>query len=196
VNLPKILFYPTVDPIMQLKEQNILLGVTGGIAAYKSASICRLLVKEGARVRIAMTKNATEFVGPLTFETLSGHPVGLDMFAPHRSDKIIHIHWAEWANLFVIAPATANIIGKAASGIADDLVSSLLISVQSPIVFVPAMHHQMWENPVVQRNLKFLREMGYHVMPPETGELASGGTGAGRMPEPEQILEFLKNPEI
>ncbi len=177
---------------MELRDQNVLLGITGGIAAYKSASLCRLMVKEGARVRVAMTKSATEFVQPLTFETLSAHPVGLDMFAPHRADEIIHIHWAEWSDLFVIAPATANIIAKAASGIADDLVSCLLVSVQSPIVFVPAMHHQMWENPIVQRNLKSLSDVGHSIMPPESGELASGGKGTGRMPEPEQILEFLK----
>ncbi|MFH1744105.1 MAG: flavoprotein [bacterium] len=178
---------------MELKGKHIILGVTGGISAYKSVSLCRLLRKDGAEVRVTMTANATRFVGPLTFETLSGYPVGLDEFAPEKPDRIIHVEWAEWADLFVIAPATANIIGKAAAGIADDLVSSLLITVQCPIVFAPAMHHQMWANPVVQRNVKILKELGYHVIPPAEGVLALGGVGPGRLPEPEEIMDSLRN---
>ncbi len=178
---------------MNLNEKHVILGVTGGIAAYKSVTLSRLLQKEGATVRVAMTHNATRLVGPLTFETLTGYPVGLDLFAPESPSRILHIEWAEWADLCVIAPATANILGKAACGIADDLLSTLILALQCPLVFVPAMHHQMWANPVVQRNVNILRDLGYDVMPPAEGDLASGGTGPGRMPEPEEIVQYLRN---
>jgi phosphopantothenoylcysteine decarboxylase/phosphopantothenate--cysteine ligase len=178
---------------MEIENKHILLAVSGGIAAYKAVSLCRLLVKAGASVRVAMTANATEFVTPLTFETVSGHQVGLDMFTPPRTDEITHVAWSDWADLLVVAPATANIIGKAAAGIADDLVSCLLVSVKCPVVFAPAMHHQMWANRVVQRNAKNLQDLGYHIMMPGVGDLASGDTGPGRMPEPEEIMDFLRN---
>jgi phosphopantothenoylcysteine decarboxylase/phosphopantothenate--cysteine ligase len=178
---------------MELEGKHVLLGVTGGIAAYKAVSLCRLLAKAGAEVRVAMTANATRFVTPLTFETVSGHAVGLDMFTPHRPEEILHVSWSDWADLYVVAPATANILGKATAGIADDLVSSLLLSVVCPVVFVPAMHHQMWSNRIVQRNVKALEDLGCQIMPPGVGELASGDTGAGRMPEPEEIMDFLRD---
>jgi phosphopantothenoylcysteine decarboxylase/phosphopantothenate--cysteine ligase len=178
---------------MDLNGKHVVLGVSGGISAYKSATLCRLLVKSGADVRVVMTKNATEFVGPLTFETLSGHVVGLDMFGPRKSDGVVHIEWAEWADLAVIAPATANIIAKTATGIADDLLSTLLLAVQCPVVFTPAMHHQMWGNSIVQRNVTTLGDLGYHIVPPNEGALASGGTGPGRLPEPEEIMDFIQN---
>ncbi|HQH70710.1 MAG TPA: bifunctional phosphopantothenoylcysteine decarboxylase/phosphopantothenate--cysteine ligase CoaBC [bacterium] len=177
---------------MNLKSKKILLGVTGGIAAYKTAIVVRLLKKAGAEVRVVLTRSAEEFITPLTLAALSEHPVGTDLFEPAARHEIQHIHWAEWADLALIAPATANIIGKAANGIADDLLSSLILALQCPVVFAPAMHHQMWSHPAVQRNMEILRGYGYRIIEPGEGDLASGDVGIGRMREPEEMVAFLK----
>ncbi len=178
---------------MKLESKNILLGVTGGIAAYKSVTLVRLLKKEGSKVRVVMTKSAQQFITPLTMASLSENPTATDMFDPAVQHEIGHITWPEWADLALIAPATANIIGKAANGIADDLLSSMILAMQCPVIFAPAMHHQMWSHPAVQRNLETLRGFGYAIIEPATGELASGDTGVGRMRAPEEIITFLED---
>lgn len=180
---------------MELKEKRILLGVSGGIAAYKAANLVRLLRKQGAEIRVILTASAQKFITPLTMATLSEHEVGLDMFDQRPLYEIRHIHWADWAELTVIAPATGNILAKAAHGLADDLLSTTLLSLQCPLVFAPAMHHQMWAHPATQRNLETLREYGYRIIEPAKGELASGDVGMGRMREPEEIVAYLREME-
>jgi len=178
---------------MQLHGKKILLGVSGGIAAYKSALIVRLLRKEQAQVRVIMTASAQEFITPLTMASLSEHDVGLDMFHHHPQSEILHIEWADWAEFALIAPATANVMGKTANGIADDLLSSTILAIQCPIAWAPAMHHQMWSHPSVQNNIKTLRQFGYYIIEPGEGDLASGDIGIGRMREADEIVDFLKN---
>ncbi|RJP32552.1 MAG: hypothetical protein C4527_05865 [Candidatus Omnitrophota bacterium] len=178
---------------MNLASKHILVGITGGIAAYKSAILVRLLKKANAEVRVVMTQAAQKFVAPLTLAALSENPVGVDLFDQPPQHEIRHIAWADWADLAIIAPATANIIGKAAGGIADDLLSGMILALQCPLVFAPAMHHQMWSHPAVQRNVALLKQYGYHIVEPGTGDLASGDVGVGRMREPEDILAFVTN---
>ncbi len=173
-----------------IKNKNIILGVAGGIAAYKSVELLRLLVKQGARVRVAMTSSACKFVGPLTFEALSGQKVCTDLFEGDDA-SIQHIKWADDADAVIIAPATANIIGKFANGIADDALSTLILAVTAPVLICPAMNTHMYENRAVQRNIDILEGDGYHIMEPGSGELACGTSGPGRMPEPEIILDRL-----
>lgn len=175
-----------------LKARNIVLGVSGGIAVYKAAELSRLFVKDGILVRVVMTKAATQFVVPLTFEALTNSPVYSDMFVSRADSPIQHVVLAKWASLLVIAPATANIIGKIASGIADDLLSTLALAVSCPVVIAPAMNSEMFGNIAVQDNLRTLRQRGFAVMQPDFGELACGTTGEGRMPEPEAIFRFVK----
>src|SRR4029078_3222000 len=170
-----------------LTGKTIVLGITGGIAAYKAAEITRLLVKEGAIVRVLMTKNAQEFITPLTFQTLSGNPVATETFSLTQESEIGHINLADSADLFVIAPATANVIGKLASGIADDLLTTVLMATQAPVLLAPAMNIHMYENVIVQENLRKLRRVAYHVMEPAEGDLACGYEGQGRLPDPEKI---------
>ncbi|MBN2328721.1 MAG: hypothetical protein JXR73_16385 [Candidatus Omnitrophica bacterium] len=177
---------------MEIGGKRILFGVTGGIAAYKAPLVVRLLKKEGAEVRVVMTENALEFVTPLVLSTVSENPVAVNMFDPSARQEVRHIRWADWAELALIAPATANILGKAAHGIADDLLSSVILALQCPLIFAPAMHYQMWSHPAVQRNTRILREFGYQIIEPGTGDLASGDAGVGRMREPEEIVDFLK----
>lgn len=176
---------------MQLEDKKILIGVTGGIAAYKSAVLVRLLKKAQADVRVVMTQSAQKFITPLTLSTLSENPVGLDMFDQPPIHEVRHISWADWADMAVIAPATANIVAKAANGLADDLLSSLILALQCPVVFAPAMHHQMWTHPAVHKNIETLRLYGYHIIDPGEGDLASGDIGIGRMREPEEIVRYL-----
>jgi phosphopantothenoylcysteine decarboxylase/phosphopantothenate--cysteine ligase len=171
-----------------LRGKSILLGVTGGIACYKGAYLVRELVRCGATVRVMMTKSATEFVTPLTFQTLSQSPVALDMFGPVTDWEIEHISLARGADLVVIAPATANIIGKVASGIADDLVSTVIMATRAPVLFCPAMNTVMWENAVVQGNVTRLSDLGYGFVGPASGDLACGEEGAGRLTECDDIL--------
>lgn len=173
------------------KPRRVLLGVTGGIAVYKSCLLLRRLVDAGHEVRVVMTQNATRFVAPLTFSTLSGHDVPQDPFRTDAARGTEHIDYSLWAEDFVIAPATANILGKAANGIADDFLSTLICAFDRPILFAPAMNHRMWSNPAVQRNIEQLRADGHLFVEPGSGYLACGETGAGRMAEPEQIHEAL-----
>jgi phosphopantothenoylcysteine decarboxylase/phosphopantothenate--cysteine ligase len=170
----------------------IILGVTGGIACYKAVELVRLLVKAGFKVRVIMTRGAMEFVTPLTFQTLSGHPVATETFDLTQESEIGHINLADNADLFVIAPATANVIGKIASGIADDLLTTVLMATQAPVLISPAMNIHMYENPILQENLRKLRRIGYHIMEPADGYLACGYEGKGRLPDPEKILEEIE----
>ncbi len=174
-----------------LKGKTIILGVTGGIAAYKAAALCSALIKQHATVHVVMTKNATEFVAPLTFETLSQNPVSLDTFDHSRPYEVGHVSLADQADLLVIAPATANILAKAANGIADDMLSTTILACDCPKMAVPAMNTRMYENPVTQDNLAKLRNYGWEILEPATGRLACGVDGKGKMPEPEDILEAI-----
>ena len=170
----------------------ILVGITGGIAAYKSPLLVRLLRKAGHEVRCVVTQHALQFVTPLTLETVSDNKVYADLFDSHNDHTTEHIALKDWGDMMVVAPATANIIGKMASGIGDDALSTLLLSfMRKPIYLAPAMNTQMWECPAVQRNIEYLRSIGVHVLEPASGELACGTSGAGRMPEPEEIFATL-----
>ena len=174
-----------------IKAKHIVLGVCGGIAAYKSVELLRLLVKQGAQVRVIMTKNARQFVGPLTFEALSGRKVCDDLFGVSEDASIGHIKWAEEADAVVIAPATANMIGKLANGIADDALSTFMMAVTCRSLICPAMNVNMYASGPVQRNLNQLKADGHIVIDPEAGELACGTTGPGRLPEPVYIHDRL-----
>jgi phosphopantothenoylcysteine decarboxylase / phosphopantothenate---cysteine ligase len=171
------------------KQQTVVVGVTGGIAGYKAAELVRLLVKDGFRVQVVMSRGAAEFVAPLTFQTLSGNPVATETFNLTQESQIGHIQLADNADLFVIAPATANVIGKIANGIADDLLTTVLLATRAPVLIAPAMNIHMYENPIVQENLRKLRRVGYHLMEPAEGYLACGYEGKGRLPDPEIIVE-------
>lgn len=174
-----------------IKGKQIVLGVCGGIAAYKSAELLRLLVRQGALVRVVMTSSATHFVGPMTFEVLSRQKVLTDLFAPQESAAVHHIEWAQAADAVVIAPATANIIGKLANGIADDALSTLMLAVTAPVLVCPSMNTHMFMSRQVQRNLDLLKQLGYELIEPHSGELACGTSGPGRLPDPDVIAERL-----
>jgi phosphopantothenoylcysteine decarboxylase/phosphopantothenate--cysteine ligase len=176
-----------------LQDKKIVLGVTGGIAAYKAAELVRELVRRGAVVRVVMTDHAREFVGPLTFETLSGHPVATDLFRLTGGHEIDHIALAEFAELIVIAPATANSIGKLAAGIADDLLTTVLLAATAPVLICPAMNAKMYANAVVKENMARLIARGYTVMEPAYGELACRTEGQGRLPEVPEIAEEIES---
>jgi len=170
----------------------LVLGVTGGIACYKAVELVRLLVKDGFVVQVIMTRGAMEFVTPLTFQTLSGMPVATETFNLTQESEIGHINLADNADLFVIAPATANVIGKVAAGIADDLLTTVLMATKAPVLIAPAMNIHMYENPILQENVRKLRRLGYHFIEPAEGYLACGYEGKGRLPEPEKILEEIR----
>ncbi|MBR4081543.1 MAG: bifunctional phosphopantothenoylcysteine decarboxylase/phosphopantothenate--cysteine ligase CoaBC [Clostridia bacterium] len=174
-----------------LKGREVVLGVTGGIAAYKSAEIVSRLRKLGASVHVIMTKNATEFVTPLTFETMSNHPVVTDTFARPVTWEVEHIALAQRAEVFVIAPATANILAKMAHGIADDMLSTTVLATKSPVLVAPAMNTGMWTAQVTQENMNILRARGVQVVGPGSGVLACGDVGAGRMSEPAEIVDAI-----
>lgn len=163
------------------QKKCVVLGVTGGIAAYKACEILRLLQKQGIDVFVVMTKNACQFVTPLTFETLSGHPVAADTFVRPATWEVEHIALAKRADLFLIAPATADIIGKMACGIADDMLSTTVMATRAPVMIAPAMNTGMWENPATQQNIATLISRGVHVVTPATGHLACGDSGAGKL---------------
>lgn len=167
---------------------NVVVGVTGSIAAYKACELVRLLVKRGDDVHVVMTEHARAFVTPLTFQTLSRNPVECDLFEDPQDWKPGHVSLAAAADLVVVAPATANILAKMAHGIADDLLSSTLLATKAPVVVAPAMNTGMWENPATQANVAALAARGVRVVQPGTGELACGTAGAGRMAEPSEIL--------
>ncbi len=172
-----------------LQGTTIILGVSGGIAVYKAVELLRLLTKAGADVHVVMTQNAQEFMTPLTFQALSGNQVHTDLFNLHQEQEIGHISLADRADLFILAPATANLIGKIAHGLADDLLTTSVMATKAPLLVVPAMNSNMYENPLYLRNEKLLVDSGFHVMEPATGELACGWRGKGKLPAPEQIFE-------
>lgn len=169
-------------------ERTIVVGVTGGIAAYKAAEIVSRLTKQGAKVFVIMTESATKLVAPLTFRSLSANPVYVDMWAEPKIWNVEHIALAERAELFLIAPCTANVIGKIAGGIADDMLTTTVMATQAPVVIAPAMNVNMYGNPIVQGNLAKLRGLGYDIIEPDEGRLACGTYGRGRLPEPERIV--------
>lgn len=174
-----------------LKGKHIILGVTGSIAAYKAATLTRLLVKEGASVKVVMTPLAKEFITPLTMATLSKSPIMVDFYNPENGDWNSHVDLGLWADLYLIAPASANTIGKMAGGIADNLLLTTYLSAKCPVMVAPAMDLDMYKHPATQRNLKVLQSFGNIIIEPESGELASGLIGKGRMEEPEKIVSFI-----
>ena len=174
-----------------LKGKKIVLGVTGGIAVYKAVDLVSRLRKQGCEVRVVMTEHAQQFVTPLTFKEISGNQVAVSMWSSNQEFNVEHIALANWADAFVVAPATANIIAKMAYGLADDLLSTTLLAAQAPIVVCPAMNTGMYENVATQENIAKLQGRGITVMPPAVGKLAGGTSGAGRLPEPQEIVEFL-----
>lgn len=174
-----------------LSQKKILLAVTGGIAAYKALELTRLLKKQGADIRIIMTKSATAFVQPLSFQALSGHAVHCELLDTEAENAMGHIELARWADVFLIAPATANTLAKCAHGLADDLVSTLYLAVTCPVYVAPAMNHVMWNHPATQANLKTLQTHGVNLIAPESGEQACGEMGVGRMAGPETICQWL-----
>lgn len=172
----------------------VVVGITGGIAAYKSPLLVRLLVKAGHEVKCVATGHALEFVTPLTLETVSGNKLYSDLFASNNDHTTEHISLKDWGDAMVVAPATANIIGKMASGIGDDALSTLLLSFsRKPLFLAPAMNTQMWECPSVQRNIEYLRSIGVHIINPVAGQLACGTSGTGRMAEPEEIADTIES---
>ncbi len=176
-----------------LQGQCVILGVTGGIAAYKAAELLRLLVKAGAEVHVVMTRSAQEFLAPLTFQTLSGNPVHTAVFILIQEQEIGHISLADRADLVLIAPATANLIGKVANGIADDLLTTTIMATRAKVLFAPAMNSNMWENPVYQENHVKLEDLGYHFIEPVYGELACGWQGQGKLPDPQEIFNSAQS---
>ncbi|MCA1557580.1 MAG: bifunctional phosphopantothenoylcysteine decarboxylase/phosphopantothenate--cysteine ligase CoaBC, partial [Acidobacteria bacterium] len=173
----------------EFKERRVALGVTGGIAAYKAAEVLRGLQRAGCSVRVAMTKRACEFITPLTFRALSGSHVIVDDYAPDNPDPIAHITFSQTIDLLVVAPATANIIAKFANGIADDFLSTTYLASNAPVLLAPAMNTTMWNHPATRRNLERLRADGVRLVEPDTGEMACGTVGPGRLSEPERIVE-------
>lgn len=174
------------------KPKTIVLGVSGGIACYKAVELVRLLVQEGFTVQVVMTRAAMEFVTPLTFQTLSGHPVASEIFSLTEESQIGHINLADQADLFVIAPATANLIGKLASGIADDLLTTVLMATRAPVLIAPSMNIHMYGNPILQENIRKLKRVGYRFMEPAEGYLACGYEGKGRLPKSQDIVEAIQ----
>ncbi|MGX7106993.1 bifunctional phosphopantothenoylcysteine decarboxylase/phosphopantothenate--cysteine ligase CoaBC [Hutsoniella sourekii] len=176
---------------MRLKDVKVGLFITGGIAAYKMANFARLIIKEGAQVRVAMTPGAQAFITPLTLQTLTKHSVLVDTFAEEDPEVVQHIHLADWCDIALVAPATANTIAKLAQGLADNVVTSVLLAVTCPIVVAPAMNVNMYQHPATQRNLEQLRQDGVSIIEPATGFLAEGYEGKGRLPEESVLLAHL-----
>ena len=174
---------------MILNGKKIILGITGGIAAYKAIELARLFIKSGASVWPVMTKASANFITPLTLQTITGNPVALDMFDLTEESRISHIELAEKADIVVVAPATANIIGKVASGIADDLLTTVIMATRAPLLFAPAMNSNMYENKIVEANIERLKKNGYSFIGPEEGELACGYEGRGRLAPVEDIVD-------
>ena len=176
-----------------LKGKNILIGVTGGIAAYKTATIIRLLVKDGANVKVIMTDHAIEFITPLTLATLSKNPVLTEFFNPANGDWNSHVDLGLWADIFLIAPATANTIAKMATGVADNLLLTTYLSVRCPVFVAPSMDVDMLNHPATTINIETLKSFGNSILEPVSGELASGLSGKGRMAEPEDIVKEIRS---
>ena len=174
-----------------LKNKTVLLGVTGSIAAYKIANLASALKKLHADVHVLMTKNATNFINPITFESLTGNKCLVDTFDRNFQFQVEHVSIAKKADVVMIAPASANVIGKMAHGIADDMLTTTVMACKCPVYISPAMNTNMYENPIVQDNMKVLEKYGYHIITPASGYLACGDTGAGKMPEPETLLQYI-----
>lgn len=172
-----------------LKGKKIILGITGSIAAYKSVYLARLLVREGAEVQVVMTPSACDFITPLTMSTLSLRPVLIDPYRPEDGSWNNHVELGMWADLFLIAPASANTMAKMAAGIADNLLLTVFLSARCPVWLAPAMDLDMYRHPATARNIEVLKGLGVHLLEPATGELASGLSGKGRMEEPDDILK-------
>lgn len=175
-----------------LKGKHIVVGVTAGIAAYKAVELVSRLYKAGAEVKVVMTRNATKFVSPLVFGEISKHKVAVEMFENIQDWNVEHIAYATWADAYVVAPATANMIAKMAYGIADDMLSTQLLATTSPVFVCPAMNSNMYVHPTVQENLTILRGRGVHVLEPDSGLLACGVEGKGRLPEPQKIMDWVE----
>lgn len=173
------------------KNKCVVLGVCGGIAVYKALDVVSALRKKGVEVRVIMTKSSTRFVTPLTFQSISQNMVITDMFAEPKAWEIQHISLAQKADIMLVAPATANIIGKVANGIADDMLSTTIMATKAKVIFAPAMNTNMYENPIVQANIKKLKEYGYEFIEPDSGRLACGDIGKGKLPKPEVIFEHV-----
>lgn len=196
-NGPRLLFFLKKYPVFTkggetMEGKRIVVGVSGGIAVFKAAGLVSQLAQRGADVRVIMTRSATQFVTPLTFQTLSRHAVAIDTFEEKDPAVVSHIDLADHADLFVLAPATANLIGKLAHGIGDDMLSTTLLATRAPVLIAPAMNVHMYENRVVQENIEKLARLGYHLIEPGTGQLACGYVGQGRMEEPERILQAVE----
>jgi len=176
-----------------LKGKNILVGVTGGIAAYKTATIIRLLIKESANVKVIMTEHAKEFITPLTLATLSKNSILTESFDPENGDWNSHVDLGLWAHLFLVAPATANSIAKMANGVADNLLLTTYLSARCPVFVAPSMDLDMLNHPATIINIETLKAFGNYILEPTSGELASGLTGKGRMAEPEDIVKEIGN---
>ena len=174
-----------------LTGKTVVLGVTGSIAAYKMANLASMLVKLNADVHVIMTQNATHFITPMTFETLTNNKCIVDTFDRNFNFDVKHVSLAKRGDLFLVAPCTANVIGKVANGICDDMLTTTIMATKAPVLFSPAMNTGMWENPVLQDNLKKLQHYGYHVIEPVVGRLACGDTGSGKMPSEETLLEHI-----
>ncbi len=175
-----------------LKNKNILIGVTGGIACYKVCEIISILKREGANVDVIITKNATEFITPLTLETLSKNKVVVDMFKEKDCVEVEHVSLAQKADLILVVPATANIIGKVANGIADDMLSTTIMVTPNPVAFAPAMNNTMYTNPIVQDNIKKLKKYGYDFIEPIEGNLACGYKAIGKLAKKDTIIDYVK----
>ena len=171
-----------------LKGKTIVLGVSGGIAAYKSCELTRRLVENGAEVHVMLTKGAQQFVTPLTFQTLSGHPVHTDLFSLTQEQEIGHIALADKADLILVAPATADLLAKVAHGLCDDLLTTVICATQAPVLFAPAMNVHMWENSITQENIAKLRKHNFLFVEPDSGFLACGYTGKGRLPDADVLV--------
>jgi len=177
-----------------MKNKKILIGLSGGIAVYKICGLIRKFIHNGAQVRVIMTRAATNFVTPLTFQVLSEHPVYQDIFKPLEKEGLEHINLTKWCDILIIAPATANILSKIANGIADDLLTTIVLALPQkiPVLFAPAMETNMWQNPLLQRNITILKQQKkYFFVGPEEGKLASGKTGKGRMSENQAIFKAV-----
>jgi len=183
---------PVRDPAPPLRDYELLVCVTGGVAAYKAAFLVSRLVQDGCGVTVALTRAARRFVGPTTFQALTGRAVLTSQWHARDPGAMDHLRPSEMADLLLVAPATANIIGKLANGIADDLVSTLLLGADCPVMLAPAMNTRMWQHPAVQRNVAFLREQGVRLVGPAEGRLACGTSGPGRMSEPDEIYAAVR----
>lgn len=178
--------------IFMLKGKSIVLGVSGGIAAYKACDLVRRLTEQGADVHVVMTKAAQQFVTPLTFQALSGNPVHTELFNLTQEQEMSHISLADKADIVVIAPATADILAKISHGLCDDLLTTLVCVTRAPLLLSPSMNVHMWENPITQENVERLRKHGYTVMEPDSGSLACGYEGKGRLPETDALLREIE----